>query len=316
MSSLKDKVKQHKDVKRKVSKSSPSKSTEKVTLQKYFLGTNRKVSLKYLIDAYLSTHPEFILKTPSKLSRNKLVGFHPSGLHNNCPRRIAFGLIHEKNLFLKTVKEAELDEVESWITPKLRRTFDTGHMIHSLIQYGYLPDMKKKYKVEIPNKSLFAKYLIGGTADITMLMQDIKEWVLDIKTMKQEMFMKLDEKNYGTVQTHYLVQILLYMYGLKITRGGIVYWNKNTGDIKEFYFSFPNISAIKPFIQNELEISLKGKAFLSGKKVPILRECEKQTGRYDKCEYSTVCFRCVKPNDLLNLTVVKKHSDFMRMNLS
>jgi len=222
-------------------------------------------------------------------------------------------LDNEKALFRDDLRENELNDVGSWITPKIRRIFDTGHVIHMLIQYSYLKGIKRPYKVEIPNRTLFKEYMIGGTSDIVVQLQDNDYWDMDIKTANDKSFIKLKEDDWKTISTGYLIQLMIYMYGLRLLKGGIFFWNKNTGDIKEFYFKFTSLNQIKYFIRNELKIAEDARDFILNKSdIKILPECLSQQGKYDKCEYTTVCFRCNTCKDVLKLTKVKTVKELVK----
>jgi hypothetical protein len=274
-----------------------------MALSKILKKSHNQDSLKNIIEAYLLTNPP-LPDFNFTISRNELKGFHPSGLHYACPRAIAFGLLYEKKLYREEVLEEEIGNPESWITPKLRRTFDTGHMIHALIKYIYLKDFPN-CEVEVPIKSLYEKYLIGGTADIKMLMMSGRKRIWDVKTMKDSEFNKLDENNLQTVKEAYVGQGDLYMLGLKIFDYGILAWNKDNGDLKEILFSFDR-ERVKPL----LVTATKGRNFLLGGKVPILDECKKSTGRYKSCPYSSICFRC-KDKNILGYTNKKSNGELI-----
>lgn len=275
-----------------------------MSLSKALKKKHNSDSLKNIIEAYLSTNP----KLPDfqfSVSRNKLVGFHPSGLHYACPRAIAFGLLFEKKLYKENILEDEIGNPESWVTPKLRRIFDEGHMVHALIQYGYLKDFSD-CKVEVPIVSLFEKYLIGGTADITLKMQSRKKMIWDVKTMNGESFQKIDENNFKTLPEGYVTQGDLYMFGLRIFDYGVLCWNKNNGDLKEITFRFDK-ERVKP----ALVTAMKGRKFLLGEKISILDECKKGAGRYRNCPYSSVCFRC-KDKNVLDYTICKTNEEIIK----
>ncbi len=275
-----------------------------MSLSKELKKKHNQDSLKNIIEAYLSTNP----KLPSFqfiVSRNKLIGFHPSGLHYACPRAIAFGFIFEKGLYTERILEDEIGNPESWITPKLRRTFDTGHMIHALVQYAYLKEFDD-CEIEVPIESLHEKYLIGGTADIVMKMQSGKKRIWDIKTMGNGSFQGVDENNYKSIAEGYITQADLYMFGLKIFDYGILCWNKDNGDLKEVLFSFDK-ERVKPALVS----AVKGRKFLLGEKILILDECKKSVGRYKNCPYSSICFRC-KDKNVLEYTTCKSNSDLIK----
>ena len=269
----------------------------KETLKKNVKNLGGNPSLINIINAYLSNRPNnYFHPFKAEISRNDLIGFHPSGLHNACPRQLAFGLIKEKNLFRKEVVVEDFS-ADNNLPPNVKRTFDLGHLIHMLLQYSYLPDYNKKMvKTEVAIETLYDKYLIGGTADLLVNMQDAKWWMWDIKSIRTELFRKLN--NFSDVGGNYVVQFNIYLFGLKIPRGGVLYFDKNDGNMKEFLFKYD------PEVIKEPIIAAKtAKAFLEGKIVPpVLHECTQKKGKYKNCAFASICFRCKSNKDLLGFT--------------
>lgn len=272
-------------------------------------------SLKNILEAYLISRKAFY-PFKAEIKRNTIVGFHPSGLYDACPRQIAFNFLFELgvdnseyNYVKSPLKRRTLDNyvpdlLQTNNNAQLQLTFDIGHLLHFLIQYGYLKDYygdTANYKVEVPIKSLFKDYLISGTADIEIKLQDGKLYVVDIKTMRSEQFNKV--KTIQDISMRYIVQLMLYLYGLKIKRGIFLLVNKNDSHVKELHLDFKGY-VIVPV----LKTAKTAKSFLSGNAVPpILPECKKQQTRFKQCVYSSMCFSCTKANDLLKLT---KHDNY------
>ena len=259
------------------------------------------VSIIAIIDSYLRTRKDFY-PFKAEISRNKLVGFHPSELYGACPRYLAFRFLHEKGFYNSNANANELDDIKN-NNVILQRIWDTGHMLHFLIQYSYLPDYGIKFKAEVPVTSLYKKYLIAGTGDIVVEMQNGKEYLIDIKSMKGLLFNKL--KTLDDVSSLYIGQTALYALGLKVKNSGILFWNKDTSELKEFFFSSEHERA-KPILKKALQNATIGKNFLFGKKsVPILDECKNLEGKFKSCSYSSVCFSCKKIKDIDRITTDK-----------
>lgn len=265
------------------------------------------VSFKALIDAYLNRRGNGFAPFRAELQRNDIVGFHPSGLHNACPRQIAFQYINEKGAF--NTKKVDVEDFDTdHLSPRIRRLFDFGHLIHMLYQYGYLPDYDKDIaEAEVSIKKLYEEYLIGGTTDLIVILQDGKKYVGDIKTARSESFNKT--KTADDVDTGYIVQLNIYMFGLGIPRGFVYIVNKNDSDDKEFFYEMDK-EILKPI----LNTCKKAKSFLSGESTPeILRECTNKTGKYKSCQFSGICFRCKTHNDILGFTNRKSNKDLIKL---
>lgn len=261
-----------------------------------------KSSFKNIIDSYLSGRESFS-SYHARIERGKLIGFHPSGLHNACPRKIAYLFLYERGQLKEDIIEDDLEFENN--PPQLERTFDTGHAIHMLIQYGYLPDYAKKAKidfaVEVPATKLYAKYLISGTADVVIKLQDEEFYLVDIKTARSEMFYKF--KDIGSVAKNYIVQGNLYMLGIGLSRYIIYYWNKNDGDHKEFIMNYD-----KQIVAKSLQTCLEAKDYLLGKSIPeVIPDCQNFSKKFTSCEFSSICVRQKKAKDILNITDETDH---------
>lgn len=265
-----------------------------------------KPSIVALLDSYLRTKDEL---SPFKveLSRNKVKGFHPSGLNSeSCPRKIAFGYIYERGLFLDTVVEDEL-HFTNQPNEFLALTFDIGHVLHCLIQYSYLRDIYgKSYgtdcKVEVPVMGLHEKYLISGTTDLILKLQDGKTYLGDIKTANSNSFERMKKENY--VGDGYMTQINLYMLGAKVSRGFFLIINKDRSSKLELFVNYD-----KEYVREPLKIATIGKEMLEGKQMPdMLRGCKKADSTFENCDYSSMCMQCKNNKDLLSLTKVKSNN--------
>ena len=273
------------------------KNLPRIKKKKYSNGI--KPSFCGIIDSYLSNRQTFD-NFKAEIKRNKVIAFHPSGMYNACPRELAFRYLYEKKLFKNDVVDEEINFVSH--SPKLLRLFDTGHVIHMLVQYGYLPNYKISSKAEVSIKDLLEKYFIAGTADLVIKLQNNKEYVVDIKTMRDSIFYKTN--TIKDIAMTYLVQLNLYMFGLNIPRGLFYLWNKNTSEHKEIF-----IKLDREIIKDVLHSAISGKKYLEGKaSAKILTECKNTKGKYLHCDYSSFCFKC--GNDkLLKYCKVKSNSE-------
>lgn len=259
----------------------------------------KNVSVIALIDAYLATRKK-IKSFTVNTERNIEVGFHPSEIDNACPRQIAFRYLKEKNYYKSNIVTDELYDIGTNNT-HLERIFDQGHAIHSLI-YSYLSDYDADFRYEVSVQGL-KKYLIRGTADLVIRLQDNEEYLGDIKTIRAELFNKL--KTVDDIQKRYKTQASIYAKGLGIKNCFILYWNKNTGELKEFFFKRDE-KAINFAVKN----AVNAKNFLLGrKKLPILDECKSQSGKYTNCAFSSLCFFCKDSKKLLDIVEKKSFAE-------
>lgn len=288
----------------------------KKLLQNKEEGTSINVSVVSIIQAYLQSRKIF-RPFHARIERNDIVGFHPSGLYDACPRYLAFYFIWEKQLnekkevekylYKKNIVEFELAHVAHKTYPaKLQAIWDFGHLIHMWLQYSVFPDIGIEHKSEVAIDKLYDKWLIGGTSDILAVLQDALWYVIDIKTARSQDFYSYNDK--WDIPIVYLKQLRLYMKGSGVDRACLLLICKNDSEMKEFFYTADEIE-----IHEELKSATKGKNFLLGKEdIPILDECTQRKGKYKKCDFSSVCFQCKKSKDLLEITTVKKHEDFIK----
>jgi len=265
------------------------------------------VSFAGIIESYLTQREKFHPYN-MEINRNKIVGFHPSALHNACARQLAFGLLDEAGLYKQSIIEDEFNDGLMNNNSDLQFIFDEGHTLHGLIQYGYLPDIKGlEYSVENPLVHLYDKYLIGGTDDLEVVLQDKKLYLSDIKTMKEQIFHKT--KDVSKIDFNYITQINLYMLGRRIPRAFFFLINKNNSKpiFKEFFLQFD-----RAIVKEPLTKALTAKSFIYGKNdIDILPECKKQSGKFNACKYSSLCFRCTDKSKLVGLTKHKSRIELV-----
>jgi hypothetical protein len=269
------------------------------------------VTFSGILEAYLTNRIKFN-PYEMQIDRNKLIGFHPSMLHNACARQLAFLFLKEKKAYHQYILEDELNINVVKNNSHLEFIFDVGHALHGLIQYSYLPDIPNlDYHVEQPLDSLYDRFLIGGTYDVDVVLQDHNIWLGDIKTMLQSKFGRLDDVS--KIDSNYIVQLNLYMLGARIPRAFFVFVNKNTTkpQFKDFFLKFDKRIVIEP-----LEKAVRAKQFLLGKRdVSILPECYKKEGKFKYCSFSSLCFRC-KTTETLSDFIKEKRSDLIEKQFS
>jgi hypothetical protein len=247
-------------------------------------GKARGVSFRGIIETYVFHRGEFA-PFHARIERNTSHGFHPSGMAEACPRALAFQFLHEvgklKKDFTESVGETRFKSA------RMEMLFDFGHIIHMLLQYGYLPNISKlKFKAEVPVRGLMKKYLISGTADIVVTLQDGLEYVVDVKTMRSEIFART--KSIEDLSPEYLTQLNLYMEGLGIPRGLFLLVNKNDSDMREIF-----VNRSPSIVQGALRLAEKAKTFIEGgEHPPVLQECRAREGKYKHCDFTALCFAC------------------------
>lgn len=247
-----------------------------------------KPSFKAIIDTYLE-HREDLTPFKVHLKRNSFVGFHPSGLTEPCERKLAFGLLDERGLL-----RGDDDDNKKLNFPRMQLIFDTGHLLHCLIQYSYLPSVKGlKFSVEVSATGLQKTHLIGGTADILIRLQDGKRYIVDIKTAKSSSYYAYETVN--DIPEEYIVQINLYMKALGLQHACFFFINKDNGETKEFFLKFDERK-----IADALKKARTARKFLQMEKnVEQLPECRKRSGAFKKCAFANMCSKVKKSHDLV-----------------
>jgi CRISPR/Cas system-associated exonuclease Cas4 (RecB family) len=146
-----------------------------------------------------------------------------------CPRAIFFKF-----------KKAPSEEIE----PRILMMFDHGDHIHQLIMkplFGV-----KEIRVVASEINIPPQELITGRADA--IISDGKDlYVLDIKSINGQIFNSLDEPK----QEH-INQIQLYLHFFKQKKGILLYVNKDTQELKEFFVDYN--SKIAENLLKELQI--------------------------------------------------------------
>lgn len=166
---------------------------------------------------------------------------HPSQIHEQCKRRTVLELMR--------VIPSELrsnDRVSN-------RIFDTGHSLHTLFQwYAFtackLGDLEW---CEIESPVVSEELMIDGRSDIEYKPVGGSEVIMDLKTIKAELYSKL-----RSPYPKHITQVQIYMHVKGVDDGLILYHNKNTHVEKEFHikrdsaYVKPHIDMIKDCVSN------------------------------------------------------------------
>ena len=115
-------------------------------------------------------------------------------------------------------------------TPKLSKILDNGTAVHEVVQ-GYLRDHPEWWFAAESrvNAQIEGLNLRGSCDGVLIRRSDLYRFSVEIKTISTNQFIKLTKAKPGHVS-----QALTYasQHGLDATK--IVYWDKNTHDIKEY----------------------------------------------------------------------------------
>jgi len=178
-----------------------------------------------------------------------------------CPRSIFFKF--------KKVPEKPLEA-------NLLRMFDHGNHMHQLIMSALLSTRDVHVvasEVKIPPQEL-----ISGRAD-AVLSDGNQLYVLDIKSMDSTTFDAMIEPKLENVQ-----QIQLYLYYFKISKGILLYVNKDNLQLKEYIFDYD---------PEEAQRLIKGMTLLRTQIdtdiVPKRIDAYPNNGECKYCQYKSVC---------------------------
>ncbi len=178
-----------------------------------------------------------------------------------CPRHIFFKF--------KNVPEKELE-------PHILRLFEHGNHMHQLIMSALTSTRDVHVvasEVEIPPQEL-----VSGRAD-AVISDGNQLYVLDIKSMNSMIFRSMEEPKPENVQ-----QLQLYLYYFKISKGILLYVNKDNLQLKEYIFNY-NSEEVKMLIdemtllRKQIDTNIIPKRLIS---YPNDWQC-----RY--CQYKSVC---------------------------
>ena len=178
-----------------------------------------------------------------------------------CPRAVFFKF-----------KKAPAEAME----PRILMIFDHGDHIHQLIMkplFGVRGVHVVAAEINIPPQEL-----ISGRADA--ILSDGKElYVLDIKSINSQIF-----KNLNTPKEEHINQIQLYLHFFKQKKGILLYVNKDTQGLKEFFVDYD--SKIAEGLLNEL-ICLKVK--IDGNVIPSRIPNWPGDWQCQYCQFKEIC---------------------------
>ena len=183
-----------------------------------------------------------------------------------CPRAIFFKF--------KNVPRAKM-------TPDILRMFDHGdyvqmQILNSLFGLGIV----RASEVRIPPQEL-----ISGRADAIVTLNN-ELYVVDFKSMNSMIFSKLNEPKEENVN-----QIQLYLHFFKIPKGILLYVNKNTLALKEFFVDY-NPSITKKLLGDLADL----KKQIDANVIPgrLISYPENWQCRY--CQFKDICLTAGKEN--------------------
>jgi len=162
--------------------------------------------------------------------------------------------------------------------PKTLRVFDNGHHVHERLQ-DYLE--KAGVLVEREVSVCDDEYQIYGRCDGIVQLNG-KRGVIEIKSISSSGF------NDELPKPAHLNQLMMYVHLLGLNGGVILYENKNSQELKEFYF--PLDKGVVERILNKIQCVL---GFISKKQLP-----PKTSFFCDTCGF---LLRCQSDNEQLSL---------------
>jgi len=149
--------------------------------------------------------------------------FHPSSISRfSCPRELLYKFIGVT--------------ISNKIPAETLRIFWVGSVIHEALQDNLLKSGALK-QAEVKAKD--EDYLLSGSAD--GISADGKE-LLEFKTINQENFRMLNAPKEAHID-----QIHLYLYMLQLRLAKIIYFNKNTSEMKEYAVTY-SINILMPLL--------------------------------------------------------------------
>lgn len=182
-----------------------------------------------------------------------------------CPRHIFFKF--------KNVPEKELE-------PHILRLFDHGDHMHQLIMSALTST--RDIHVVASEVKIPPQELVSGRAD-AVISDGSQLYVLDIKSMNSMIFRSMEEPKPENVQ-----QLQLYLYYFKISKGILLYVNKDNLQLKEYIFNYNPEEAEMlingmTFLRKQIDDNIIPKRLAS---YPSDWQC-----RY--CQYKSVCSMAV-----------------------
>lgn len=194
--------------------------------------------------------------------------FHPSGLKNECERKI----------FYEFTEDEPSDFIPRKIDGKTQRIFDIGTFFHTYIQ-SVLYKMGILLQSEVPVRSRSRK--LDGRAD-GIIMWNKKKYVLEIKTMNSFSYAK---GKLSATDSH-IYQASIYADILNIDMILFVYINKDTCEIT--IHEVPINKKMVSLATEKMNLVLDSVKIGTAPK----RECcaSKTDSMANVCPYRTLCF--------------------------
>jgi len=152
-------------------------------------------------------------------------------------------------------KKAPREEMEA----RILRLFDHGDYIHQLIMRPLLS--MREIHVVASEINIPPQQLISGRADA--ILSDGKElYLLDIKSINGTIFKSLDKP-----KEEHINQIQLYLHFLDPKKGILLYVNKDTQELKEFFVDYDKERA-ENLLKDLIELKKKIDANIIPKRLP------------------------------------------------
>jgi len=114
--------------------------------------------------------------------------------------------------------------------PRLLMIFDHGDHIHQMIMKALFG--AKKVHVVAAEVNIPPQEIISGRADA--ILSDGKDlYVLDIKSINGQIF-----RNLSSPKSDHINQVQLYLHFFRLKKGVLLYVNKDTQELKEFFVDY------------------------------------------------------------------------------
>lgn len=238
--------------------------------------------------------------------RRQGITFSPSTITRNYCRRAKIGqMAGQLELFYEKARPSE------------QITFDVGNMIHDLVQ-GYFWDIgilkgsfkclkcDKIYDNEISpqmcpsgiksHKRSSLKYYeiqmedkvlpIRGRCDGIVIIEG-EEHLMDIKSIQNKTLKSSDRQfcfedldQFGPKEDH-VIQLNLYMFMSGIHKGHLLYFAKNSGQIKTFEIKY-NYNLLAPFVDEIMYLTQAADHVKAGYKIELPAPCGKKDCKCDE----------------------------------
>jgi len=202
-----------------------------------------------------------------------------------CPRAIFFKF-----------KKAPREEMEA----RVLRMFDHGDYIHQLIMKSIFA--VREVRVIASEVEIGPQEIISGRADA--IISDGKDlYVLDIKSMNSMIFKNLNQPKEENID-----QIQLYLHFFKIPKGILLYVNKDTQELKEFFVDY-NRQRAENLLNDLVVLKKKIDADLVPERIPTWPD----DWQCQYCQFREIC-NLVGGNEINWLDFKDKIESFAKNN--